>query len=71
MDFLTTESVLLKSHSVMVVMEQLSERIVGFAFHRRQVNGEALCRMFIEIVSGIPTPTSLSMDNDRLSLFGG
>ena len=71
MDFFTAESVLFKSYSIMVVMDQFSRRIVGFAVHRGHIDGVALCRMFSEIVSGIPTPTYLSMDNDRLYLFEG
>ena len=43
MDFFTTESVLMTSYSVMVVMDQFSRRIVGFAVHRGQVDDGALC----------------------------
>ena len=50
-------------------MELLPRRIIGFAVHRGQVFGEALRGMFSEIVTGIPTPTYLSMDNDPHYLF--
>ena len=69
MDFFKAESILLKSYSVMVVMDQFSRRIIGFAVHRGDVGGEALCSMFREIVSNIPTPKYLSLDNDPLYRF--
>ena len=69
MDFFKAESILLKSYSVMVIMDQFSRRIIGFAVHRGDVGGEALCSMFREIVSNIPTPKYLSLDNDPLYRF--
>ncbi|MBT5709219.1 MAG: DDE-type integrase/transposase/recombinase [Verrucomicrobia bacterium] len=69
MDFFKTESILLKSYSVMVVMDQFSRRIIGFAVHRGDVGGEVLCSMFREIASNIPTPKYLSLDNDPLYRF--
>lgn len=45
-DFFCTESILLKTHWVMVVMDQFTRRIIGFAIHKGPVNGEALCSMF-------------------------
>ena len=69
MDFFKVESILLKSYSVMVIMDQYSRRIIGFAVHRGDVGGEALCRMFREIIEGLPTPKYLSLDNDPLYQF--
>jgi len=69
MDFFKAESILLKSYSVMVVMDQFSRRIIGFAVHRGDVGGEVLCSMFREIASNIPTPKYLSLDNDPLYRF--
>ena len=69
MDFFKAESILLKSYSVMVVMDQFSRRIIGFAVHRGDVGGEALCSMFREIATNIPTPKYLSLDNDPLYRF--
>ena len=66
MDFFKVESILLKSYSVMIAMDQFSRGIVGFAVHRGDVGGKALCSMFREIVSTMPTPKYLSMDNDPL-----
>ena len=45
-DLFRCESILLKSHWVMVVMDQYTRRIVGFAVHAVNVDGPALCRMF-------------------------
>ena len=53
----------------MVIMDPFSRRIIGFAVHRGDVGGEALCSMFREIISNIPTPKYLSLDNDPLYRF--
>ncbi len=53
----------------MVVMDQFSRRIVGFAVHAGALEGPAVCRMFNSIVSGLTAPRYLSSDNDPLFLF--
>ena len=63
------ESALLKSHWVMVVMDQFTRRIVGFAVHAGDCDGIAYCRMFNQIIAGKSLPTYLSADNDPLFLF--
>ena len=68
-DFFRCESLILKSHWVMVVMDQFSRRIVGFAAHAGALDGPAVCRMFNRIVSGSGAPQYLSSDNDPLFLF--
>jgi len=45
-DLFCCESVLLKTHWVMVVMDQFSRRIVGFAVQVIAIDGTAVCRMF-------------------------
>ena len=40
-------TLLLKSHWVLVVMDQYTRRIIGFAVHVGDVDGVMLCRMFI------------------------
>ncbi len=50
-------------------MDQFSGRIIGFAVHRSDVRGEALCSMFRKIIEGLPTPKYLSLDNDPLYQF--
>ena len=53
----------------MVVMDQFSRRIIGFAVHAGSLDGPAVCRMFNRIISGSMAPRYLSSDNDPLFLF--
>ena len=50
----------------MVVMDQYTRRIIGFAVHAGDVDGHALCRMFNDATSGQGWPRHLSSDNDPL-----
>jgi transposase InsO family protein len=50
----------------MVVMDQYSRRIIGFAVHADNVDGPTLCRMFSDATSGHDWLTYLSSDNDTL-----
>ena len=68
-DFFRCESLILKSHWVMVVMDQFSRRIVGFAAHDGALDGPAVCRMFNSIIGGSRPPRYLSSDNDPLFLY--
>jgi len=68
-DLFRCESVTLKSHWVMVVIDQFSRRIIGYAVHSGSCDGVAYCRMFNQIISGNPLPKYLSSDNDPLFLF--
>ena len=65
-DLFRCESIFLKSHWVMVVMDQYSRRIIGFGVHAGSVDGPALCRMFNDATSGQGLPKHLSSDNDPL-----
>ena len=65
-DLFRCESANLKSHWVMVVMDQFSRRIVGFAVHTGNPSGVDICRMFNQIHSQQPLPQHLSSDNDPL-----
>ncbi len=58
-DFSRCESIQLKSHWVMVVMDQFSREIIGFAVHAGYLNGFATCCMFNKIIPGKPLPTYL------------
>jgi len=60
---LRCESVLLKSHWVLVVMDQFTRRIIGFGIHAGDVNGVALCRMFNAAIAAEGVPKYLSSDN--------
>lgn len=66
LDLFRCESIVLKSHWVMVVMDQYTRRIIGFGVHAGHVDGPILCRMFNEATSGKSWPTYLRSDNDPL-----
>jgi len=68
-DLFRCESISLQTHWVLVVMNQWSRRIIGFAVHPGSVDGIALCRMFNRTVSGLDPPSYLSTDNDPLFTF--
>ena len=68
-DLFRCESVALNSHWVMVVIDQFSRRIIGYAVHAGSCDGAAYCRMFNQIISGKALPKYLSSDNDPLFLF--
>lgn len=65
-DLFRCESILLKSHWVMVVMDQYTRRIIGFAVYAGDVDGPSLCRMFNEATSRQGFPERISTDNDPL-----
>jgi transposase InsO family protein len=68
-DLFRCESMTLRTHWVLVVMDQFTRRIVGFGIHRGIVDGPALCRMFQRAIRGQSLPKSLSTDNDPLYRF--
>ena len=63
------ESLTLRTHWVLVVMDQFTRRIVGFGVHRGIVDGSALCRMFQQAIRFQSLPKYLSTDNDPLYRF--
>jgi len=68
-DLFRCESATFKSHWVMVVIDQFTRRIIGFAVHASDCDGIAYCRMFNQIIAGKSFPKYLSSDNDPLFLF--
>ena len=69
-DLFRCESLILKTHWVMVVMDQMTRRIIGFAVHAGDPDGHAVCRLFNQIVTATPSrPHSISSDNDPLFEF--
>jgi len=69
-DLFRCESLILKTHWVMVVMDQFTRRIIGFAVQPDVVDGPALCRMFNQVIAGAPRlPDHLSSDHDPLFQF--
>jgi hypothetical protein len=70
MDLFRCESATLRTHRILVVMDQYSRRIIGFGVHAGAVDGVALCRMFDHAIGGHRTmPRYLSSDHDPLFLF--
>ncbi len=69
LDLFRVESVLLKAHWVMVVMDVHTRRIIGFGVQQLLVDGAALCRMFNQIIAHHVLPERLSFDHDPLFEF--
>jgi putative transposase len=70
MDLFRCESVTLRTHWVLVVMDQYTRRIIGFGVHAGTVDGVALCRMFNRAIRGQGwLPKYLSSDHDPLYKF--
>ena len=71
LDLFRCESATLRTHWVLVVMDQYTRRIIGFGVHAGTVNGVALCRMFNRAIRWQPCmPNYLSSDHDPLYWFG-
>jgi transposase InsO family protein len=68
-DLFRCESITLKSHWVLVVMDQFTRRIIGFGVQAGEVDGMALCRLFNQIIAGQEPPRYLSSDHDRLFAY--
>ncbi len=65
-DLFRCESILLRTHWVMVVMDQFTRRIIGFGVHVGNVDGIEVCRMFNRAISRMGVPRCLSSDHDPL-----
>jgi putative transposase len=68
-DLFRCESAMLRTHWVLIVMDQFTRRIVGFGVWRGIVDGAALCQMFNRAIRGQTAPNYLSTDNDPLYRF--
>jgi putative transposase len=60
LDLFRCESAILRTYWVLVVMDQFTRRIIGFAVHRGVVDGPALCRMFNRAIHTPTLPKYLS-----------
>ena len=69
MDLFRCESILLKSHRMLLVMDQFTRRIIGFAVHDGDIDGPTLCRLFNSVIFKQEPPQYLSSDNDPIFLF--
>jgi putative transposase len=65
-DLFRCESATLRTHWVLLVMDQCTRRIIGFGVQRGIVDGAALCRMFCQAIRGCTLPKYLSSDHDPL-----
>ena len=69
LDLFRCESATLRTHWILVVMDQFTRRIVGFGVHRGVVDGLTLCRMFNRAIRGQTIPKYVSSDHDPLYRF--
>jgi len=65
-DLFRVESVVLRSHWVMVVMDIFTRRIIGFGIGPACIDGISACRMFYAATTGQCKPKYLSTDQDTL-----
>ena len=69
-DLFRCESLILRTHWVMVVLDQCTRRIIGFALHAGSPDGPAVCRMLDQVIGEAKgTPSALSSDHDPLFEF--
>jgi len=68
-DLFRSESITLKSHWVLVVMDQYTRGLIDFGIHAGDVDGTALCRMFNHAIARQGIPRYLNSDNDPLFEF--
>jgi transposase InsO family protein len=69
LDLFRCESILLRSHWVLLVMDVFTRRIIGFGIERACVDGISVCRMFNHAAAEKPLPKHLSTDHDPLFRF--
>ena len=68
-DLFRCESILLRSHWVLVVIDVCTRRIVGFGIGGKYIDGPATCRMFNQAIGGHAPPVRVSTDHDPLFRF--
>jgi putative transposase len=68
-DLFRCESVLLRSHWVLVVMDVFTRRLVGFGVEHAYIDGVSDCGMFNHAIAGQPLPKQVSTDHDPLFRF--
>jgi putative transposase len=69
LDLFRCESIVLRSHWVLVVMDVFTRRIVGFGVERAHIDGVSVCRMFNCASAGQRLPKHASTDHDPLFRF--
>jgi hypothetical protein len=68
-DLFRCESIVLRSHWVLVVLDVFTRRIVRFGVERACIDGVSICRMFNNAVAGHRVPKHVSTDHDPLFRF--
>ena len=68
-DLFRCESILLRSHWVLVVIDVFTRRNVGFGIGGETIDGPAVCRMFNRAIADHPPPVWISTDHDPLFRF--
>ena len=68
-DMFRCESIVLRSHWVMVVIDVFTRRIIDFGVASASIDGASVCRMFNEATAGQSRPKHLSTDHDPLFRF--
>ncbi|MGZ5166946.1 MAG: integrase core domain-containing protein, partial [Burkholderiales bacterium] len=68
-DLFRCESILLRSHWVLLVMDVFTRRIIGFGVEHAYVDGVSVCRMFNHATAGQRVPKYVSTDHDPLFRF--
>ena len=68
-DLFRCESILLRSHWVLVVIDVFTRRIIGFGIGGEYIDGVSACRMFNQAIAGNTPPTRISTDHDPLFRF--
>jgi putative transposase len=68
-DLFRCESILLRSHWVLVVLDLFTRRLVGFGVEAAYMDGVSVCQMFNRATAGEAKPKHLSTDHDPLFRF--
>jgi transposase InsO family protein len=68
-DLFRCESILLRSHWVLVVIDVFTRRIIGFGIGGKYVDGASVCRLFNQAIAGKTLPKRISTDHDPLFRF--
>ena len=69
LDLFRVESILLRSHWVLLVMDVFTRRIIGFGVERADIDGVSVCRMFNHAIAAKNLPKYVSTDHDPLFRF--
>ena len=68
-DLFRCESIMLRSHWVMVVMDLFTRRVIGFGVESANIDGISVCCMFNHAIAGETLPKRVSTDHDPLFRF--